>query len=214
MGAGGVRANIILALIVGLVTGVGLGTIYAPSINQTLGRDPDGLKTADAVLLSIQNRRRLVVFAARFAVSHTAHRDTLLGYVNANKTLTLPGTMRYELDWGKLKSANLIWDKANRQLTVMAPDVEIAGPDIEVKRTAEYRDGSLILAMTNVEKELDLENRRSVDAKFVSEARNPIYVEMARRQARDAIRETFLLPLLAVGISAPNVVVRLPSDRN
>jgi len=211
---GRLKLPAILVFVVGILLGSGLGTFYAPAINQAIGRDPDGLKAADAVLESVQARRRLVVLAATFVVTKTAHRDTLFGMINANKTLIVPGVMRYELDWTKVSPADLSWDKAAHRLTVKVPELEISGPDVQLKQIKEYRDGGLMLVMTNVERELDAENRSVTDAKFIAAARNPLQVTMARQQARDAVRQTFLMPMLAVGIQAPDVVVHFPSDRN
>lgn len=208
------RASGPLVVIAALIVSVGVGTLYVPAINRALDRDPDGARVASAVLTSIQKQRRLVVLSATVNVAHTAHHDALFGLVNANKTLIVPGTMRYELDWSRLKRDDLAWDKAAKRLTVTIPSLEIAGPDIQTKRVTEYKDGGLMLAVTDVEKSLDAENHAAADARFVAEARNPILLDLARTQAKAAVRDVFVVPLVAVGIAAPDVVVRFAQDRS
>lgn len=208
------RAGGVLAVVAALIVAVGVGTVYAPGINRALDRDPDGARVASAVLTSVQKQRRLVVLSATVNVTRTAHRDALFGLVNANKTLIVPGTMRYELDWSRLNRGDVAWDKAARRLTVTIPDLELAGPDIQFQRVTEYKDGGLMLAVTGVEKALDAENRRAADAKFVAEARNPVLLDLARTQAKAAVRDVFTVPLIAVGIAAPDVVVRFAQTRS
>lgn len=208
------RATAFAAVAAALIVAVGVGTVYAPAINRALDRDPDGLRVADGVLTSVQARRRLVVLSATVNVTRTAHRDAIFGLINANKTLIVPGTMRYELDLTRIARRDLTWDKPARRLTVVIPDLELAGPDIQFKRITEFRDGGLMLALTDVEATLDAENRRAADALFVAEARNPILLDLARTQARAAVREAFALPLAAVGVVAPQVSVRFASDRS
>ena len=208
------RAVGVLAIGVALIVAVGVGTVYAPAINRALDRDPDGARVASAVLTSVQKQRRLVVLSATVNVTRSAHREALFGLVNANKTLIVPGTMRYELDWLRLKPDDLRWNNDAKRLTVTVPDLEIAGPDIQLKRITEYKDGALMLAMTGVERELDTETRGATDARFVAEARNPVLLDLARKQAIAAVRDVFVVPLVAVGIVAPDVVVRFAQTRS
>ncbi len=208
------RTRSALAVVVALIVAVGVGTVYAPAINRALDRDPDGARVASAVLTSVQKQRRLVVLSATVTVTRPAHRQALFGLINASKTLIVPGTMRYELDWSRLKTDDLRWNKDTKRLTVTIPDLEIAGPDIQFKRITEYKDGALMLAFTGVERELDAEIRGATDARFVGEARNPLLIDLAHKQAIAAVREVFVMPLVAVGITAPDVVVRFAQSRS
>src|SRR3712207_4382015 len=91
------------------------------------GRGPDPETIAASSLQSMRAQNRLVTFVARF-VSVTTSRQSRFG-LSAERTLILPGDVRYELDLGKLQRDDLSWNAATRTLRVRLPDVEIAGPE-------------------------------------------------------------------------------------
>ena len=199
-------------LLLGLLAlgaGVLLGLLVAGRLGGLSERDPDVQSLAAAHLEAAQAQNRLTAFAARFTVAITSQ-QTRLG-LTARKTMIVPGTVRYELDWSRLQADDLRWDAGTRTLTVDIPDISISNPEVDMARIREYRDGELLMTLTNAEAMLDSANRGHVRQALQREARAPILIRMARDATRAAVQRTFALPLAAAGIEA-KVRVRFPDE--
>jgi hypothetical protein len=201
--------SVLLGVFVGLVAGALLVALFAAQVAQLLGRGHDPVTIADASLRSVQAQNRLTAFVARFTVAVTSE-QTRLGIFKARKTLIVPGTVRYELDWNKLSARDLAWDKASRTLTVTIPQPVIAGPEIDLTRIREFKDGTLLFALTDAEAAFDAANRARATQELLTEARAPVLMGMAATATIDAVQRTFALPFAAAGIDA-RVVVRVAS---
>ena len=171
---------------------------------------PEVTSIADASLAAVQAQNRLTAFAARFTVDVTSTARMKIG-LTANKTMIVPGTVRYELDWNRLKRGDLAWDAATRTLTVAAPPVELSEPQVDLTRIREYEDGRLLMAISNAESQMDAANRAQLRTALLAEARNPALMRMAEDATRAAVERTFALPLPAAGVPA-TVVVRFPHE--
>ncbi len=200
-------------LVLALIVGVGLGLFGAlrwQGAASLFGVKPEVSSIADASLAAVQAQNRLTAFAARFTVDVTATAKMKIG-LTANKTMIVPGTVRYELDWNRLKRGDLSWDAATRTLTVAAPPVELGEPQVDLARIREYEDGKLLMAISNAEAEMDAANRAQLRTALLAEARNPVLMRMAKDATRAAVERTFALPLAAAGVPA-TVVVRFKGE--
>ena len=198
---------ILLGLLAGLVAGGLIVALFATQFAALLGRGPDPVTIADASLRSVQAQNRLTAFVARFTVAVTSE-QTRFGIFKAKKTLIVPGTVRYELDWNRLTARDLVWDKATKTLTVTIPQPVIAGPEIDLTRIREFKDGALLFALTDAEAAFDAANRTRATQELLNEARAPVLMGMAATATTDAVQRTFSLPFAAAGIDA-RVVVRV-----
>ena len=205
--AAGVRAHgwILLALIVGALLGAGAALLGPTArLDRLFGRGPDPVTIADASLIAVRREARMSVFAARFVVAITSEQDRF--GLSARKTMIVPGTVRYVVNWQKLTRDDLRWDAATGTLTVRAPALEIDGPDIDLARIREYREGGILLALTDAERQLDAANRARAGTALLAEARAPELRAMARTAATEAVTRAFALPLAAAGVPARVVV--------
>jgi len=193
----------ILALLAGLV----LGAVAVTHL-RTAG-EPDVGTIAQANLEAVQAQNRLTAFAARFTVAVTSEVQRL--GLSSRKTMIVPGLVRYELDWAKLRPADLAWNAAARTLTVDLPPIEISEPAVDLARIQEYEDGRLLMALGNAERALDAANRAKLREALLKEARAPILQRLARDATRAAVERTFELPLAAAGVDA-DVVVRFRDE--
>ena len=125
-----VIAGIALALIAGVLIGMASG--IADSL---FGPNPKTIATASLESMRAQNR--LTVFAARYVSVVTSEQQRLGGLVSSQRTLILPGDVRYELDLSKLQSGDVTWDGSAHKLTVKLPEIEIAGPDVDLNSVKE-----------------------------------------------------------------------------
>lgn len=194
---------VVLALVAGLVAGA------LAVIEWRREPAPDVTSIAQANLQAVQAQNRLTAFAARFTVAVTSEAQRL--GLSARKTMIVPGLVRYELDWTKLRPEDLVWDAATRRLSVTLPPVEISEPAVDLAKLQEYEDGRLLMALGNAGRALDSANRAKLREALLNEARAPTLVKMARDSTRAAVERTFELPLTAAGVDA-DVVVRFRDE--
>jgi hypothetical protein len=153
-----------------------------------------------ASLEGLREQNVLVPFTARYVAVVTS-RQTTLG-LEAQKTLIMPGTVRYELDLGALRQRDLGWDADMRRLTVTLPPLRVAGPEIDMRGIREYRDGEFILWLTDGEQRLDSANERAATRELLAQARGETPLRLARGAAIRAVEQSFAMPLRAAGIEA------------
>lgn len=195
------------AVVVALLLGLALGG--AGLLDRILG-GPDPKVIATSSLESMRAQNRLSVFVARY-VSVTSARQSRLG-LSTERTLILPGDVRYELDLSKLTQDDVNWDKGSSTLFVRLPDVEIAGPEVDLAHAREYGSGGLLATFTNAEEGLDEANRAKAVADLRNQARSEVPMHLAREAARQAVERSFAMPLKAAGFSEAKVVAKFPQE--
>src|SRR3546814_632140 len=136
-----------------------LGAWWAVSAWRDWQRGYDPETVVAASLQGLQEQNVLVPFTARYVAVVTSTQSRL--GLSAKKTLIMPGTVRYEVDLAKLTPSDLSWDAATRSLTVTLPPLRLAGPDIDIDAISEFRDGTILLTLTNAEDLLDAVNRKA-----------------------------------------------------
>jgi hypothetical protein len=192
------------ALLLGLIAGVAL------KISDRFLRGPDPETVVNSSLESMRAQNRLVPFVARF-VAVTSSRQERFG-LTAERTLILPGTVRYELDLAKIEREDLDWNSSTKTLSVRLPNIEIAGPEVDLKSAREYGDKGILGAVTNAEERLDNANRSLAIADLRKQAAGPTTMRLAREAARQAVERSFAMPLQAAGIEGAAVEARFADE--
>jgi hypothetical protein len=200
-----VAAAVAAALLLGLIAGVAI------RLGDRLLGGPDPESVVSSSLESMRAQNRLVPFVARF-VAVTSSRQERLGFLRAERTLILPGTVRYELDLAKIERDDLDWDGASGTLTVRLPEIEIAGPEVDLKAAREYGSGGILSAISDFEQALDTRNRALAIADLRKQAAAPTPMRLAREAARQAVERSFAMPLNAAGIENAKVVARFANE--
>jgi len=198
----------ILAIGVALLLGVAVG--MATGIGQYLFGGPKPETIASASLQSMRAQNRLIAFVARY-VSVTTSTSSRFG-LTSKRTLILPGDVRYELDLAKLEAKDVSWDDATHTLSVRLPEIELAGPDVDLNAAQEYGEGGVLSALTNSDEALDSANRAKAVADLRKQASGPLQMRLAHQAARAAIERSFAMPLAAAGITDAKVVARFPTE--
>ena len=201
-----VIAMVAVALALGLLLGVTTG------IADRIFGGPNPKTIASASLESMRAQNRLIAFTARY-VSVTTSTESQLGF-SAKRTLILPGDVRYELDLAKLQPSDVTWDASTKTLRVKLPEIEIAGPDVDLAAAQEYGQGGILSALTNANQQLDSANRAKAVADLRTQAQGAVQMRLARQAARAAIERSFAMPLVAAGFKDVKVVARFPTDGN
>jgi hypothetical protein len=198
---GMVAVALVLGVMLGLTTGIA---------DRLFGPDPKTI--ASASLQSMRAQNRLTVFAARYVSVVSSQQERLGGLVSSERTLILPGDVRYELDLSTLQPKDVTWDGSSHTLKVQLPELEIAGPDVDINAVKEYGGGGVLSALTNANQQLDQANRARAVGDLRKQATGEVPMNLARQAARDAIERSFGMPLLAAGYKDVKVVARFPTD--
>ena len=198
----------VLAIAVALVLGLVLGT--ATGIADRIFGGPRAETIASASLQSMRAQNRLIAFVARY-VSVTTSTTSRFG-LSAKRTLILPGDVRYELDLSKLQPKDLSWDASSHTLQVLLPEVEIAGPDVDLTGAQEYGEGGILTALTNADASLDQANRAKAVSDLRRQASAGVPMRLAHEAARQAVERSFAMPLVAAGFKDAKVVARFPTE--
>ena len=170
---------------------------------------PDPTTIASASLQGLREQNRLSAFAARYVAVVTS-KQSQLGFTT-EKTLIMPGMVRYEVDMAKLTQSDVAWDGASKTLSVRLPAVEADGPQVDLNAVREYGSGGVLTTFTDAEKRLDAANRRAGQIELIRQAREPAMITLARDATRRAVERSFAMPLRAAGIDA-TVAVRFADE--
>lgn len=206
------RDRIRLPLLIGaVVIALLLGIALAGSglVDRIFG-GPDARAIATSSLQSMRAQNRLVPFVARYVSVVTAS-QTRFG-LSSQRTLILPGDVRYELDLSKLTAQDVEWDASTRTLQVRLPEVEIAGPEVDLRNIREYGSDGLVARITGGEERLDQANRQAAVADLRRQAMGQVPMSLARQAARQAIERSFTMPLRAAGFQDARVVARFADE--
>ena len=201
-----VIAAIIVALIVGLALGITTG------IADRIFGGPNPKTIASASLESMRAQNRLTVFAARYVSVVTSQQQRLGGLVSSERTLILPGDVRYELDLSRLQPGDVTWDGSSHTLKVKLPEIEVAGPDVDINAVKEYGGGGVLSALTNANQQLDQANRDRAVSDLRKQATAKVPMQLARQSGRAAIERSFAMPLIAAGFKDVKVIARFPTE--
>jgi hypothetical protein len=194
---------VVVALLLGmLLAGSGL-------VDRILG-GPNPKAIATSSLESMRAQNRLVPFVARY-VSVVSARQSRFGLA-AERTLILPGDVRYELDLSKLTAKDVQWDGGSNTLSVRLPPIEVAGPDVDLANIREYGSAGVLGAVTDARVQLDRANRAAAVADLRKQAQGEVPMRLAREAARSAVQRSFAMPLTAAGFKDVKVVARFPEE--
>jgi len=200
-----VLAMVAVALLLGVLLGITTGVA-----DRLFGRNPKTIATSSLESMRAQNR--LVAFVARYVSVVSSEQERLGGLVSSERTLILPGDVRYELDLSKLQPGDVTWEASSKTLRVKLPEIEVAGPDIDINAVKEYGGGGVLSALTNANQQLDQSNRARAVQDLRKQATAPVPMRLAHQSARMAIERSFAMPLAAAGFKDVKVVARFPTE--
>lgn len=198
-----VAGALILLILAGLIVVWGVQRYVADRLT------PDPTTIARASLDGLREQNRLSAFAARYVAVVTSSQSQL-GF-STERTLIMPGMVRYEVDLGKLRQQDVRWDGGTRTLSVTLPPVEIDGPQVDLAAIREYGSGGVLTTFTDAEQRLDAANRTAGQAELLRQARAPSPMKLARDATRRAVERNFAMPLRAAGVEA-TVKVRFADE--
>src|SRR5215213_4969063 len=202
IGIAAIAVALMLGVVVGMATGIA-DRLFGGAKPETI---------ASASLQSMRAQNRLTVFAARYVSVVTSKQNQLGGLIRSERTLILPGDVRYELDLSKLEPSDVTWDGSSHTLRVRLPEIDVAGPDVDINAVKEYGSGGVLSALTNADQQLDDVNRGRAVQDLRKQATASLPLQLARQAARQAVERSFAMPLAAAGFKDVKVVARFPTE--
>lgn len=196
----GTVGRILLAILGVVVIAGGAFFLAARYVEHRLAPAPETIVAGS--LQGLREQNRLSAFAARYVAVVTSKQQRLGGVLSAERTLIMPGTVRYEVDLSKLAKRDLKWDAATKTLSITLPPIEIVGPQVDLTQIKQYDGGGLLLSLTDAAQVLDDANRKAGQAELVRQAREPVPMRLARDATRRAVEHSFAMPLHAAGLDA------------
>lgn len=118
------------------------------------------------------------------------------------RLISIPGSVRYELDVKAIKSKDVVWDEEEETLSIKLPPLALAGPDLDFANIIEYAPNGNAAKLADAEKRLDKANRDVAMVNIMRQARSDTEMKAARDVARRAIERTFAIPLRTSGMHA------------
>ena len=200
----------IAAVAVALVLGLFFGS--AIDIGRRLFGGPNPETVASSALQSMRAQNRLVPFVARYVSVVSSRQERLGGLVTSERTLILPGDVRYELDLAQLGPEDVQWDAGSSTLNVTLPEIQIAGPEVDLAAAREYGENGVLSVITDADQALDRNNRARAITDLRKQAASPVPMRLAREAGRQAVERSFALPLQAAGFDNAKVVARYPTE--
>ncbi|MBX3593819.1 DUF4230 domain-containing protein [Sphingomonas sp.] len=197
-------------LAMALAAGVTAWVVGRAAVDRLIG-GPDPVTVAAASLQGLREQNRLSAFAARYVAVVTTT-QTRLG-LSARKTMIMPGSVRYEVDLGRLNQRDVIWDAGTKKLTIALPPLDVVGPDVDLNNIREYGEGGVLMALTDSEDRLDAANRAAGQKELIRQAREPTPMRLAKDATRRAVERSFAMPLRAAGMDV-TVEAYFPDERS
>lgn len=206
------RPAVTAAVITAAVIALAIVIVFATRLVDRVFGGPSPETIATASLQSMRAQNRLIAFTARYVSVVSSEQDRFGGLVSSQRTLILPGDVRYEVDLSKLQPADVSWDGSAHTLRVRLPEIETAGPDVDLNAIREYGSGGVLSALANDNHQLDQTNRARAVADLRKQATAAVPMRLAREAARSAIERSFAMPLVAAGFADAKVIVRFPTE--
>ena len=175
-------------------------------------RRDDGVAVDRIVRATFTGASALKVGSLSGTVQSTASDVRGFGMLASDKVVKAPFSVDYFVDVSKLGGRDYRWDQNARVLTIMAPDVTVAAPNVDESKTSVSETRGLIVTRAAAEalaRQVSIGARRTAEV----EARKPERIAAARENARRALAKLLGAPLEAAGVGKVRVAIVFPYER-
>lgn len=171
---------------------------YQQQMNAKMTGKVESIATAS--LTGLKEQARLNAFVARYVAVVTSKQQRF--GLSAERTMIMPGLVRYELDLKAIQQKDVRWDEKAKTLTITLPPLILSGPEVELEGIREYGERGILTALTDAEEVLDEANRKRAQDELLRQAKEAVPMRLAQDASRAAIERSFAMPLRAAGIKA------------
>jgi hypothetical protein len=176
-------------------------------------RRDDGAAVDRVVRATFTGTSALKVGSLTGTVQSTASDVRGFGMLASDKVVKAPFSVDYFVDVAALGGRDYRWDEKTRVLTILAPDVTVAVPNVDESATSVSETRGLFVTRAAAEalaRQVSIGARRTAQA----EARKPERIAAARENARRALTRLLGGPLQAAGIGDVRVAIVFPFERS
>lgn len=178
----------------------------------TVERRDDGVAIDRIVRATFSNASALKVGSLSGTVQATASDVRGFGMLASDKVVKAPFTVDYFVDVSRMGGSDYAWDANTRTLTILAPDVAAADPNVDESGATVSETRGLFVTRAASEalaRQVSIAARRTAQA----ESRKPERIAAARDNARRALARLLGGPLEAAGVGDVRVAVVFPYER-
>jgi hypothetical protein len=125
--------------------------------------------------------------------------------------MIVPATVEYRLDLSRMKRSNFAWNSTEQTLQVTLPRLSISTPNIDEAHARIFTEGNFVTRDASTA--LSRNNSAQAERNAAAFARNPEILALARRAAKDAIRQNLAIPLQVAGYGDATVEVRFEGEK-
>lgn len=156
-------------------------------------------------LVAFEKQDKLTVFSAELAPVVSSNDSRMFGLVNSKQVAVIPARVDYTVNLASVGRERLSWNAETQTLGVKLPPLSVSRPNLDEARAQYLRDG--IWISRDAQDKLNRDNTRLAEAQAVTQAANPVLMNLARQAAREAISQNLSIPLQVAGYGKARVNV-------
>lgn len=161
-------------------------------------------------LAAFEKQNRLTVFSAQLSPVVSSDREELFGMLKSRQIAVIPARVDYSVDLSSIDRRRLQWDGNASRLDVRLPALQLSRPNLDEGSAKYLREGVWI--SRNTQDSLTRDNTQLAEIQARESASNPVLMELARKAAKDAIRQNLAIPLQVAGYGNVTVAVRFDGE--
>lgn len=162
-------------------------------------------------LVAFEKQNRLTVFSAQLAPVVASDDTRVFGLLKSKQVAVIPARVDYTLDLSRMNRDRLAWNEEAKTLDVLLPPLTVGRPNLDEAGAQYIREGVLITR--EAQEKLNRNNTRLAEQLAMTQAANPVLMNLARSAAKDAIRQNLAIPLQVAGYGDVTVNVRFDGER-
>ncbi len=169
------------------------------------------LGLARVLSATFEKQSKLNVGEVTGALDVTTVDPGMFKFLRSAQKVTLPYSVGYQLDLSSLDTDDYRWDAERRRLRVTIPDVVATTPNIDETRRRTLSTAGMFVtreAFDNLNRRAAMLATRAAN----SEAKKPVHLNAARKNARAAVAKLIETPLSVAGLGDVEVEVAFPFD--
>lgn len=164
----------------------------------------DASRVLAATVSSLREENQLKVFSAKVGAQVVTDR-TRYYFFGLHQRLTVPAAISYFIDLSKLTLADAVYDEEAKLVRITLPPVTLGDIAFDPEHATTVSGGLLAFSEDQIEEVRKL-NYAQAKRAVVEQARQPGFLNAAKRQAIIDVEQYFSIPLRIAGLPDVKVV--------
>ena len=177
----------------------------------SVARRDDGVAVDRVIRATFSGANALKVGQLSGSVQSSATDVRGFGMLTSDKVIKAPFTVDYFVDLSRMSQQQYKWDAGTRTLTITAPDVTVAPPNVDESGATLSQTRGLFVTRDAAEA-LARQVSGSARSTATAEASKPERIAAARENARRALAKLLVGPLEVAGVNGVKVAVVFPYE--